>query len=306
MPDDEDVCILIPTLDEAETIGDVLDRFHDEGYENILVIDGHSEDDTKNIAEEAGARVILQSGTGKGQAVQEAVDHIDAEYILMLDGDGTYDPEEADRMLAPLVNGEADHVIGNRFANMEKGAMTRFNRFGNWLFNGTFDRVHGQDFKDILSGYRAFTKESADRMYLTADGFGIETEMSVECVKHGFSVEVVPITYKARPSGSEANLHPVADGWRILITLYSLAKTTNPMFYFGSVGAVATSIGLILGAYVGVEWFTRNVSHEVIAVLATLAILFGGMLVIFGFLSDLLVTLHNEQMRRIEELEDRD
>lgn len=304
MGDEEDVCVLIPTLNEAETIGDVLEGLKAEGYQNLLVVDGHSEDGTAEIAEDAGARVIHQSGSGKGQAVQEGLDNIEARYVLMLDGDGTYDPAQADRMVEPLLEGEAEHVIGNRFADMEPGAMTRFNRFGNWLFNRSFARIHGRDYADILSGYRAFTRESVRKMHLSSEGFGIETEMAVECAKQRIPVEVVDISYQARPSGSEPNLSPIQDGGRILITLYSLAKTTNPMFYFGSVGVVVGGIGLILGGYVGVEWLTRGISHEVIAVLATLGILFGGQLMIFGFISDLFVTLHREQMRRLEDLEE--
>ncbi|MFW6385374.1 MAG: S-layer glycoprotein N-glycosyltransferase AglJ [Halodesulfurarchaeum sp.] len=307
MPVVDDVCVLVPTLDEAETIGDVVSGFIDRGYTNVLVVDGGSADDTTDIAETEGATVIEQSGSGKGQAVREGLEYVqsafDVEYVLMLDGDGTYRPDQADRLLEPLRDGEAEHVIGNRFADMQPGAMTRFNHFGNWIFNGGFARVHGENYQDILSGYRAFTVESADRMHLTAQGFGIETEMAVECVKNDVSVTVVPITYQARPAGSDPNLHPLTDGGRILYTLYSLAKTTNPMFYFGSVGAVSTVIGLLLGAYVGYEWFAQGVSHEVIAILATLGILFGGQLIIFGFLADLILTLHQDQLRRMEDLE---
>ncbi|MFW6003175.1 MAG: S-layer glycoprotein N-glycosyltransferase AglJ [Halanaeroarchaeum sp.] len=304
MPEYEDVCALIPTLNEAETIGDVVDGLQAEGLETVLVVDGHSTDGTREIAAEHGAEVIEQSGEGKGQAVREALEHVERPYVLMLDGDGTYRPDEAHRLLAPLLEGAAEHVIGDRFAHMEPGAMTRFNMVGNRLFNGMFRRVHGQDFADILSGYRAFTVDSMERLYLDAEGFGIETEMAVECAKHGIPTAVVPITYEARPAGSDTNLHPVKDGGRILYTLYALAKTSNPMFYFGSVGSVSLLVGVLLGIYVGYEWFVMGVSHEVIAVLATLGILFGGMLVMFGFLSDLMVTLHREQLRRIERLED--
>ncbi|MFB6132368.1 MAG: S-layer glycoprotein N-glycosyltransferase AglJ [Halanaeroarchaeum sp.] len=304
MPDYEDVCVLIPTLDEAATIGSVIDGLREEGLEDVLVVDGHSEDGTREIAAERGARVVEQRGTGKGQAVREALKYVDAPYVLMLDGDGTYRPDEAHRLLEPLLEGDAEHVIGDRFAEMEPGAMTRFNRFGNRLFNGVFRRIHGRDFGDILSGYRAFSTDSMERFYLDAEGFGIETEMAVECAKHDVPTEVVPITYEARPEGSDTNLHPIADGGRILYTLYSLAKTSNPMFYFGSVGAVVLSIGIFLGGYVGYDWFVNGVSHNIIALLATLAILFGGMLLLFGFLSDLMVSLHREQLRRIERLED--
>ncbi|AKH98021.1 S-layer glycoprotein N-glycosyltransferase AglJ [Halanaeroarchaeum sulfurireducens] len=305
MPDYEDVCVLIPTLDEAATIGDVVDGLEAEGLENVLVVDGHSTDGTQDVAADHGARVIEQSGEGKGQAVREALEYVDAPFVLMLDGDGTYRPDEAHRLLEPLLDGQAEHVIGDRFANMEPGAMTRFNKIGNRLFNGIFRRIHGEDFADILSGYRAFTLESVEKLYLGAEGFGIETEMAVECAKHDVPTAVVPITYGARPEGSDTNLRPIADGGRILYTLYSLAKTSNPLFYYGSVGAVSLFVGLLLGAYVGYEWFVSGVSHEVIAVLATLALLFGGMLVLFGFLSDLMVTLHREQLRRIDRLDEK-
>jgi glycosyltransferase (TIGR04182 family) len=305
MAEDGDVCVLIPTLNEAETIGDVIAGFHEQGLENVLVVDGRSEDDTVDVAESAGARVIVQSGSGKGQAVREALEHVEAEYVLMLDGDGTYDPEQAERLLEPLRTGVADHVVGNRFADMRSGAMTRLNKVGNRLFNWVFRRVHGEDHGDILSGYRAFTRESFELMHLTAEGFGIETEIAVECVKRGLRVEVVPITYHARPEESDPNLNPLADGGRILLTLYGLAKTTNPLFYFGSVGAGIFTAGLGLGGYVGVEFFTKGISHEVLAVVATLALLLGGQLILFAFLADMLASLHRERLRRLDEIDER-
>ncbi|WP_132060783.1 S-layer glycoprotein N-glycosyltransferase AglJ [Halorussus amylolyticus] len=302
MADREDVCVLIPTLNEAETIGDVIDDFADYGFENVLVVDGDSTDDTADIARERGARVIQQSGTGKGQAVREGIRHIDAAYVLMLDGDGTYRAADADAMLEPLVDGRYGHVIGDRFADMEDGAMTRLNRIGNTIFNWVFRTVHGKDFEDILSGYRAFTRESVENFYLDADGFGVETEMAVECVKHGIPTTVVPIRYESRPDGSDTNLHPVHDGGVILLTLYQLAKTNNPLFYFGSVGVASGLFGVGVAAYVGYEWFVKvpRESHEVLAVVAAFAILFGVQLLMFGVLSDLIVTLHREQMRRLE------
>ncbi|MFB6141982.1 MAG: S-layer glycoprotein N-glycosyltransferase AglJ [Halorientalis sp.] len=302
MPDRSDVCVLIPTLNEAETIGTVVDEFRAAGFENVLVVDGHSTDGTQAIAEEQGARVLVQSGSGKGQAVQEALRAIDATYVLMLDGDATYRVEDADAMLEPLFEGRADHVIGNRFADMEAGAMSRLNRFGNRLINGAFRAIHGRDFRDILSGYRAFTRESVERLSLDAAGFGIETELAVECVKHGLRTEVVPIRYEARPDESETNLSPFRDGGVILLTLYRMAKTNNPLFYFGSVGTLSTLAGILLGSYVAVEWLTRGISHEVIAVVSTLAIIFGVQLLIFGILSDMIVTLNREQTRRLEDL----
>ena len=301
MPDPDAVTVLVPTLDEAETIGDVVTDFHSAGFDDVLVMDGGSTDDTREVARDAGARVVEQTGTGKGQAVREAVrDHVDSEYVLMLDGDGTYHADDAEAMLDPLRSGDAEHVIGDRFADMRPGAMTALNRLGNRLINGAFGVIHGEGFGDILSGYRAFTRDSFEEMHLTADGFGIETEMAVECAKRGIPTTVVPITYYPRPAGSNTNLHPIRDGGIIFLELYRRAKTNNPLFYFGSLGAVSTATGFLVALYVGVEWVTQRISHEVLAVVAAFAILVGVQLLMFGVLADLILSLHREQLRERE------
>ena len=305
MAERDDVCVLIPTLDEAETIGDVVEGFTERGFTNVLVVDGDSTDGTREIASERGAQVIVQSATGKGEAVREALDHIETPYVLMVDGDGTYRPEDADALLEPLVSGEYEHVIGNRFADMAEGAMSRINYAGNRLINWAFGLMHGPEFRDILSGYRAFTRSSLERMNLSATGFGIETEMAVECVKRDIPTGVVPIRYEPRPDGSETNLRPLRDGGLIVLTLYQLARTNNPLFYFGSVGLSTMLIGAFVASYVGYRWFVRGVAHEVLALVAGVAILLGFQIVMFGLLSDLIVTLHREQMRRLDEERDR-
>ena len=302
MVDPDDVCILVPTYEEAETIGTVIDGYVAEGFEHILVIDGGSTDGTRDIAQEHGARVVVQSGSGKGQAVREAMDYIEQPYVLMVDGDATYRAADAERMLEPLFSDAAEHVIGNRFADMQSGAMSRLNQVGNGVINRAFRFIHGRNLQDILSGYRAFTYRSFQRLNLTADGFGIETEMAVECVKHNVRTSVVPITYQPRPDESETNLRPFRDGGVILLTLYQMAKTNNPLFYFGSVGILSTIVGLLLAAYVAIEWVTRSISHEVIAVVSGVAVLFGVQLLMFGVLSDLIVTLNREQTHQMEEL----
>jgi dolichol-phosphate mannosyltransferase len=296
----DEVCILIPTLDESQTIGEVVDGFREQGYSNVLVVDGGSADGTRSVAEEHGAHVVEQSGSGKGQAVREALELVESEYVLLVDGDGTYDPADAPKLLEPIREGRAEHVIGNRFADMRDGSMTRFNRVGNQLINRAFALIHGREFKDILSGYRAFTMESTERFHLRATGFGIETEFAVECAKYDVPTAVVPITYRPRPEDSDTNLHPVRDGAVILVTLYRLAKTNNPLFYFGSLGMLSLVFGGGLATYVGIEWFRYNVSHEVLAVVAGVAILFGVQLIMFGVLSDMILALHREQLRRLE------
>jgi len=300
----EDVCALVPTRNEAATIADVVDGLYDVGIGHVLVVDGNSSDDTPAIAADHGAEVVQQSGDGKGQAVREGVELIEQPYVLLLDGDGTNPPEQAPRLLDPLISDEADHVVGDRTADMRPGAMSNLNQFGNRLINRAFRRIHGEDYGDILSGYRAFTTDSFEKMFLSAEGFGIETEMAVECARHDIPVAVVPTTYRPRPEGSETNLHPISDGARIIVTLYSLARTSNPLFYFGALGAGFGAVGTALSAWIGYEWFVRGISHEALTVVAGVVLLLGVQLVIFGVLSDLVVTLHREQSRRIERLDD--
>lgn len=99
----DEVCILIPTLNEVLTIGDLVREFREMGYNHILVIDGNSTDDTVKISRESGADVHIQSEKGKGNAIIEAFEIITQPYILMLDGDGTYSPKDAEKMLTPPV-----------------------------------------------------------------------------------------------------------------------------------------------------------------------------------------------------------
>jgi dolichol-phosphate mannosyltransferase len=303
--DPDDVCVLLPTMNEAATVGEVVEGFREQGFENVLVVDGGSTDGTRTKARAAGARVLEQRGRGKGQAVRQAVtEEISAPVVLMADADGTYRPADAEALLAPIEEGQADHVIGDRSADIEPGAMSRLNRIGNRLANGVFRAVHGQPLGDILSGYRAFTRDAFLRYNLSADGFGIETELAVEAVKHHTPVAVVPITYRARPDDSETNLNPVTDGGRIFFTLYRLAKTNNPLFYFGSVGVAALFAGSAVAWYVAAEWFLRTppVSHEALTVVAAAGIILGVQLLVFGVLSDAIVTANREQTRRLEEL----
>lgn len=276
-----DVCILIPTLNEAATIGELIKDFKKEGFSNIFVIDGNSRDGTARIAEAEGAKVVLQTGRGKGQAMIQAFELIESPYVIMVDGDGTYLAREAPSLLEPILEGRADHVIGNRLEKYSPGAFTKLNLVGNRLINILFDIAYSVQLRDILSGYRAFTLESIRELELNKTGFEIETEVSVECVLKKQRVEEVPITYLPRSKQGATKLNPVKDGIKIGSTIYRLAKVHNPMFYFGIIGFVFILAGMLTGTYVVVEWFS-DITHVLLSVLTTLFIIFGLQMFIFG------------------------
>ena len=293
----DEVCILIPTLNEGPTIGGVVREFKSLGYNHILVIDGKSTDSTVKNAREAGANVRSQSGKGKGNAIIEAFEVIEEPYILMLDGDGTYSAKDAEKMLTPLFLG-FDQVIGDRLINAEEGSFSRLNLFGNHMLNLLFKVAHSRDLHDILSGYRAFTKLAIHQMHLNEKGFEIETEISVESVRNGQRVMVVPIRYLRRP-GTATKLSPFHDGIKIVSTIYRLARVNNPMFYFGMMGLFTTLLGMLVGVYVLLEWL-RHIEHIPLTILTVLLIVVGIEIFMFGMISDMLLVFHREIIREIQ------
>jgi glycosyltransferase (TIGR04182 family) len=296
----DEVCILIPTLNEAPTIGMIVKEFRDLGYNQILVIDAKSSDNTVKNAREAGATVRTQSGKGKGNAIIEAFEIIEQPYILMLDGDGTYSAKDAEKMLTPLFLG-FDQVIGDRLINAEEGAFSRINLFGNHMLNLLFKIAHSRDLHDILSGYRAFTSLAIHQMNLKEKGFEIETEISVEAVRNGQRIMVVPIRYLSRP-GTATKLSPFHDGIKIVTTIYRLARVNNPMFYFGLMGVFTTILGMLIGVYVLLEWF-KNIEHIPLTILTVLLIVVGIEIFMFGMISDMLLVFHREIVREIQLLQ---
>jgi glycosyltransferase (TIGR04182 family) len=293
------VCVLIPTLNEAPTIGGLIMDFVQRGFSHILVIDGHSSDDTRKIADAAGAKVVLQSQKGKGNAMIEAFGMIDEEYILLIDGDGTYSPADAEKLLDTLAKGY-DHVIGDRLTDANRKAFSRLNFFGNQVLNRLFKLAHGQYLSDILSGYRAFTRDSVLAMDLKEGGFGIETEISAESVRKQQRIGTVEISYGKR-AGTPTKLNPYHDGFKITTTIYRLAKISNPLFYFGLIGVILVLAGVIVGIYVLYEWF-QNIEHLPLTIFTMLLIVVGFQIFMFGVLSDMMLAYHREIIRELESM----
>ncbi|MFP3908225.1 MAG: S-layer glycoprotein N-glycosyltransferase AglJ [Archaeoglobaceae archaeon] len=293
-----DICVLVPTLNEEKTIGEVVEGFRSLGY-RVVVIDGHSKDRTVEIAESKGAEVILQTGKGKGQAIKEAFNYIDSEVLVMVDGDGTYLPEEVDYLLEPIKKGFADHVIGNRLANFEEGAFTKLNLIGNKILNFFFRLNYGSDLHDILSGYRAFTQDVYKNVDLKKLGFEVETEITVDTIAKGFTVVEVPITYRER--GGETKLNPLRDGFRIARTISELLSQYSPGRYLYFLGFSLTIVGLLTGLYVTIDWF-KNINHNLLAVLTALLIISGLQVIIMGVVSDFMFRSSSQMRRELIEI----
>jgi glycosyltransferase involved in cell wall biosynthesis len=222
------VCVLIPCYNEAEAIGGLLasvptSALRRHGYEaEVIVIDNRSTDGTGDIARAAGATVIHEPKPGKGNAIRRGFAEIpsDTDYILMLDGDNTYRPDEMLRMLEPLDSGFSSVVTGSRLTGrITDGSMTTMNRFGNWGFTHLARLLYRVNATDVLTGYFAWTREALEKLlpHLTSDGFAIEMEMITKMARLGEEIYSVPISYHPRTGIS--SLRRFKDGSRILLML---------------------------------------------------------------------------------------
>ncbi len=219
------VTVIVPCFNEEGGISEVITRFPRErmlahGYEvDILVIDNNSTDKTAEVATSLGARVIHEPKKGKGNAIRTGFASVssDTDFVVMLDGDATYCPEEVIRMLEPLQSEFASVVIGSRLTGrITDGSMKLFNRIGNWGYSFLVRATYRVNVTDALTGYFAWKKSSVDRLlpHLVSSGFAIEMEMVTKMAILGEEIYSVPITYHSRVG--ESNLSPVSDGARIL------------------------------------------------------------------------------------------
>ena len=217
------VTVILPTLNEEETIGEVIDEIprailKEKGYQvEVLVVDGNSIDLTRQIAQERGAEVIIEPRRGKGRAMRTAFEQVNADFVFMLDADYTYPAVYIPDMLDMLHQG-CDVVIGSRLeGEREKGAMTRLNTIGNHLLTLMANILYLTRISDLCTGYWGLKGNIIPRLRLSATGFNFEAELFTQIVKNGYSIGEVSIYYRRRPT--PAKLSSIKDGLNIGWTL---------------------------------------------------------------------------------------
>jgi glycosyltransferase involved in cell wall biosynthesis len=217
------IALCIPCLDEELTIGGVVRDFRTALPEaEIHVFDNASTDATARVAEAAGAMVHTVGARGKGRVVREMFRRVSADAYLMVDGDSTYPPEAARRLLAPVLEGRADMVVGSRLEHESESRFHWLNRLGNVGFISFVNFLFGARLTDLLSGYRAFGRGFVERTPLESDGFEIETELTIRALLQNERVIELPVDLGVRPPGSHSKIGIVRDGLRILGTILGL------------------------------------------------------------------------------------
>lgn len=286
----EKIAVLIPCYNEELTIGKVIDDFKREMPEShIYVYDNNSKDKTSAIAKEHGAIVVREYRQGKGNVVRSMFRDIDADIYVMVDGDDTYPAEFARKLIQPIIDGEADMVIGDRLSNgtYESANKRSFHNFGNKLVQSLIGLLFKNEINDIMTGYRAFNRLFVKTMPILSDGFQIETEISIHALDKKFLLKEIPIDYRDRPDGSESKLNTVRDGFRVLNMLIDLFKNYKPMAFFCIVSSLLFILGLACGIPVIYEFInTRYVSKVPSAILAVSFIMISFMSLSCGFILD--------------------
>lgn len=252
----------------------------------VYVYDNASTDDTVRVALEAGAVVRREEAKGKGNVVRRAFADVDADVYVLIDGDDTYATRDLPAMIAALLSGPYDQVLGVR-RETQAGAYRPGHELGNKGFNWLVSSVFKSDVTDMLSGYRVFSRRFVKSFPALSREFEIETELTVHAMSLRVPQVELPVGFKDRPEGSESKLRTYHDGFRILSLIVGLIRHERPMLFYGLVGALLAIAGALIGVPVIVEYFdTGLVPRLPTAVLAVGVVIVAFMSWMIGLILD--------------------
>lgn len=263
-----DITIVLPILNEREGIAKVLDELKGLGYERIIAVDGYSTDGTPELAAQRGAQVVSQVGKGKTGALLTAANHVRTPYMLVMDGDYTYDPSGIDLMLAHA--SAYDEIVGARVTGREY--IPIINRLGNRFISWFFKVLFAVGLTDVCSGMYLLRTESAKSLEFTTGGFDVEVEIAAQ-IAAGGAITEVPVNYRQRVGRQK--LSSFRHGLQILTSIVRLANAHNPVLLYSGFIALAMIPATFILMWVAYERLAFNVWHSGYAIfgilLATLA-----------------------------------
>jgi len=267
MNDEKELTILIPCLDEADTIAVCIGRArkllldHDINGE-VLVADNGSTDRTVQKAVSAGAEVRHCFRKGKGNAVKQMFEEVESDIYILVDGDDTYDPRSVHKLLKPVRSHEADMVVATRMNSFQKEEKRLLHNLGNRIILWQMRFCFPARITDLLSGYRVMSREVVKGLNLMSSGFTIETEMTIKTLENGFKIKEIPCQYRKRPAGSKSKLSSFSDGWTILTQILSLFRDYRPMQFFLIFSIISFSISVGFGINVLFEYMRFHTIHK--------------------------------------------
>lgn len=251
------VAVLLPCYNEEKTIGKVVRDFREVlPSADIYVYDNNSTDRTVEEATAAGAIVRHEYTQGKGNVIRRMFREVEADCYLMADGDDTYPAHHAPDMVKEVLEKQADMVIGDRLSSTYFTQNKRpFHNFGNRLVRSLICHLWHTKVKDIMTGYRAFSRSFVKLYPVMSGQFEVETEMTIHALDKNFRLVEIPIDYRDRPEGSNSKLNTFSDGFKVLRTIFTLFKEYRPMRFFGWLAFLLAVVGTILVIPVLMDYF---------------------------------------------------
>ena len=275
------VSIIIPCMNEELTIGscirNALLTLKKEGIEGEIIVSDSSTDNSREIARRLGAIIVIPQEKGYGNAYLEGIRYAKGRYLVLSDADGTYDLSEIPKLLKPLIEDDADFVIGDRLGgNIKQDAMPWLHRYvGNPILTKTLNMLFGTNIHDSHSGLRAIVRDAYDKLQLHCEGMEFASEMIIEAARKNLRITEIPVTYYPRQTPSK--LHSWGDGWRHL--RFMMLYNPTPFFYIPGV------ILFIFGVVVTVGLATRS-SMEIIRIhsfiMGSIVIIIGMQIIVTG------------------------
>lgn len=280
MNEDKSIVVLIPCYNESATIEKVIRDYKEVLPEAVIyVYDNNSCDGTDQIARDAGAIVRYERRQGKGNVIRSMFRDIDADCYLMIDGDDTY-PKENAREMVDLVLKGVDMVIGDRLSSTYFEENKRpFHNFGNSLVRCLINLLFHANIKDIMTGYRAFSRPFVKHFPVLSKGFEIETEMTIYALDKNFLLQELPVMYRDRPVGSESKLNTYSDGLKVILTIFYLFRDYKPFVFFSFISCFLFLIALLMDVPILLEYMATGLVPRfptliVSGVIATFGLLF--------------------------------
>ena len=297
------IAVLIPCYNEEVAIPDTVAGFRAALPEaQVYVYDNNSKDKTKERARAAGAIVRTETLQGKGHVVRRMFSDIEADVYIMTDGDATYDPSAARRMIDLLLADNLDMVVGRR-VHKETSAYRAGHVLGNRMLTGFLAQLFGQRFTDILSGYRVFSRRFAKSFPALSAGFETETELTVHALTLNLPIAEVETHYFARPEGSTSKLSTYRDGFRILKLMITLFKNERPIAFFGIAAGLLALVSIAISIPVLITYFeTGLVPRFPTAILSASLMLAAFLSIVCGLVLDT-VTRGRREFKRLQYLQ---
>lgn len=297
------VAVIIPCYNEEITIGKTVTNFKSAlPKASIYVYDNNSQDRTAEIARAAGATVRCETQQGKGHVVRRMFRDIEADFYIMVDGDDTYDANLAQKMLKEALCGPFDLVNCIR-REAEQTAYREGHRLGNLLLTGVVRQIFGSRIKDMLSGYKVFSRRFVKSFPTLSAGFDIETELSIHALELSLPISHIEGNYRGRPEGSVSKLRTYRDGWRILMLILRLIRHERPLIFFGTLTGLMAGIALALSEPIFATYMeTGLVPRLPTALLATGIMLLSAVSLATGLILDT-VTRGRQEFRMLAYLQ---